>query len=722
MKLYEKLTSFQKNILDQQEQNFIEIDDYLNQVNWKIPSHLESNVKLKQLDIDGSLHIESNSTEDISLIFNPSASSTPFTIFEKFLPGERISVEFHGSTDGGMEEDLCIHLIQSNNQETVQKDVICLNNMQIIEINQTCEQLKLELTISSKGSYSIHQISITRIPEVVSKDFSGSVKNPFNYKFFPKNIKDLKVACIFDVFTMSCYEKDVQLIPITPENCLFVLEQTKPDILIVESAWKGNDGAWEYKIAEYNNYSNDALKSVIKWCNKQSIPTVFWNKEDPVHFDRFIKSASLFDVIFTTDANMITNYKKVVKHDQIFALPFSAQPILHNPIKIVDKRVDKICFAGSYYDNRHPERRTDMEEILDLSTEFGLAIYDRNYDPTKKGNSSLAFPERFRKNVIGKLPYSQIATAYKGYKVMLNVNSVKYSPTMFSRRIFEGLACGTPIVSTYSEGIRKIFKNLVIISKDHSLFKAEVEKLFSNELYYRSKSLEGIREVLLNHTYKDRIQTICEKSGIHIINKKTTINVVSIIESAEQFNKVLDYFNSQTWNEKKLIIFLRKFDGHLKLFNEYKQTENISCFIYSYMDQYQNIKQIIPSGYIAYMHPTNFYGENYLLDLALAIDYSQADIIGKSCYFKYNATSKVVDLQNKESEYEYVSNLNTYNSIINVNVLDGEDIVSVLSNLESNISLTNYFKKGSKLFSSDCYNFIEGLSEINSSVVSTVEI
>ncbi|NGY93841.1 glycosyltransferase family 1 protein [Bacillus megaterium] len=57
----------------------------------------------------------------------------------------------------------------------------------------------------------------------------------------------------------------------------------------------------------------------------------------------------------------------------------------------------------------------------------------------------------------------------KGYKVMLNVNSVKYSQLCFSRRVFEGLACGTPIISSYSEGVKRMFKDIVLISENKQI-------------------------------------------------------------------------------------------------------------------------------------------------------------------------------------------------------------------------------------------------------------
>ncbi|BDZ42873.1 hypothetical protein GCM10025865_21720 [Paraoerskovia sediminicola] len=47
------------------------------------------------------------------------------------------------------------------------------------------------------------------------------------------------------------------------------------------------------------------LRGITRWCRENDVPTVFWNKEDPVHFDLFVATAALFDVVFTTDVDSI---------------------------------------------------------------------------------------------------------------------------------------------------------------------------------------------------------------------------------------------------------------------------------------------------------------------------------------------------------------------------------------------------------------------------------
>ncbi|WP_371858334.1 glycosyltransferase, partial [Pseudomonas sp. FW215-L1] len=48
-------------------------------------------------------------------------------------------------------------------------------------------------------------------------------------------------------------------------------------------------------------------------------------------------------------------------------------------------------------------------------------------------------------------------SAYRSFKIFLNVNSVTSSPSMCARRIFEIAASGTAVVSTESAALRNFF-------------------------------------------------------------------------------------------------------------------------------------------------------------------------------------------------------------------------------------------------------------------------
>ena len=70
------------------------------------------------------------------------------------------------------------------------------------------------------------------------------------------------------------------------ESWWWLRNANKP-ILFVESAWNGYLDRWKFQIAAYPDYperNNDKLVRLIEKAKSKGIPTVFWNKEDSVHY------------------------------------------------------------------------------------------------------------------------------------------------------------------------------------------------------------------------------------------------------------------------------------------------------------------------------------------------------------------------------------------------------------------------------------------------------
>ncbi|MFL6633822.1 MAG: FkbM family methyltransferase, partial [Massilia sp.] len=138
----------------------------------------------------------------------------------------------------------------------------------------------------------------------------------------PRDLRHLKVACIMDEFTFGSYRSECDLFQLTPANWQTELESFKPELLFIESAWRGKDELWGSKVG----HNSQELQGIVAWCRQHGVPTVFWNKEDPVHFETFLSTAMLFDCVFTTDIDCIHRYKAALKHDNVFLLPFACQP------------------------------------------------------------------------------------------------------------------------------------------------------------------------------------------------------------------------------------------------------------------------------------------------------------------------------------------------------------------------------------------------------------
>jgi hypothetical protein len=85
---------------------------------------------------------------------------------------------------------------------------------------------------------------------------------------------------------------------------------------------------------------------------------------------------------------------------------------------------------------------------------------------------------------------------------------------MFARRVFELLASGTPVVSTPSRGMVETFPGLVDAVDSAAGAEAALDRLLSDGRYWDHRSREGIRSVMLNHTYAHRVAQIARTVGL----------------------------------------------------------------------------------------------------------------------------------------------------------------------------------------------------------------
>ena len=319
----------------------------------------------------------------------------------------------------------------------------------------------------------------------------------------------LKVALIADELTSSCLALECQIRNLTPLNYKFFLKFWKPDLLFVESAWQGLGNAWKYKIASYPDRperNNHALRRVVTYARDLGIPCLFWNKEDGVHFDRFILSASLFDFIFTVDENCVPRYRAVVgPHVPIAPLMFAAQPAIHSPSAkgYVHQRA---CFVGSYSWHVHDHRRKWQEILFAASSDVGLTVFDRN---SGRHSTNYRYPDLPWLEVRPSVHHTKTPQIYRDHMISLNVNTVEDSGTMFSRRLIEILACGGLAVTTPALSVSRYFKDYchIVCCEDDArqLFRRLKNGLSPCD---RQMTAAGAEYILKTHTWTHRLEEI----------------------------------------------------------------------------------------------------------------------------------------------------------------------------------------------------------------------
>ena len=329
----------------------------------------------------------------------------------------------------------------------------------------------------------------------------------------------MKICTIVDdlTYTSLSLEPDIQVCQLTKFNYRRKLTRIKPDFLLVESAWKGYKGKWKYGIADYPNHprrNNSLLQNVVCYAKELGIPTVFWNREDGVHFDRFINSAWFFDYIFTVDANCISKYKYYLGDQRpIHTLMFAIQPRIHyfNGFNFL---YNKANFVGSYSKHVHPGRRQWQNLFFQAASdcEFGVCVINRN---SKRLSKNYVYPRYSGLKVMPAVSYLQTADIYKNFLVSLNVNTVDKSPTMVSRRLVEILACGGLAVSNPSNAIDQYFNPYCYTVSNYD----EACQLFSRLKKGPDKEdLEmaraGAEYIRAHHTWRNRLQKIARTVGI----------------------------------------------------------------------------------------------------------------------------------------------------------------------------------------------------------------
>lgn len=327
----------------------------------------------------------------------------------------------------------------------------------------------------------------------------------------------LKTALIADELTSDSLAVETTVRYVTPLNYKMVLKLWKPDFLFVESAWKGHNNKWKFKVASYPDHpkrNNHKLQKVVKYAKKLGIPTVFWNKEDGIHFDRFIESAKLFDHIFTVDENCIPKYREVVGSDvTVNTLMFAVQSKFHN-FSGFNFKYYRANFVGSYSHHIHDKRRVWQEMVFDATSSSGLGVtvYDRN---SGRKSADYRYPEREGMEIKSSVAYDKTAQIYKDYLVSLNVNTIEDSETMFSRRLVEILACGGIAVTNPTPAVERYFKDYCHVVSNEEEALALFERLKDGPSKSDLRRAEaGAECVAREHTWTHRLEEICSVIGV----------------------------------------------------------------------------------------------------------------------------------------------------------------------------------------------------------------
>ncbi|WP_298886916.1 glycosyltransferase [uncultured Serinicoccus sp.] len=524
----------------------------------------------------------------------------------------------------------------------------------------------------------------------------------------------LRVGVIADEFTELCLRYEWTQVMLTPERWRAQLHAQPVDLLFVESAWNGNGGAWKYGLTG-SRAPITPLQDLVAHCQDLGLPTVFWNKEDPVHFEDFLGTAALFDHVFTTEAELIPEYRSRLGHDRVSALPFAAASWIHNPVRRRAGTQGDIAFGGMYYRHRFPERRAQLDLLLGAAVDVsptmdrGLEIFSR----FQQVDERYRFPATFEHRVVGELSYRQMLAAYRDYKVFLNVSSVPESTTMCPRRLFEISACATPVLSTPTPAIRELFgPEEMVTVEDPQEARWLLRALVRNDQWRQRMAHRAARTVLAEHTYRHRVDGLLEQVGLgeHRVGDDT-VSVVASTNRPGQLQHILAQVAAQVEVAPQLVLVTHGFDAPTDVADRARDL-GLACVLVPgsadlTLGECLNLAVDRADGdVVAKMDDDDLYGPHYLADQLRALDYSGAQVVGKQAHHMWLAESDCLLVRFPEREHRFTD------MVMGPTLTMRRDLAATMpfaarTRGEDTDLLRRVLLAGGRIYSSDRFNFVQ---------------
>lgn len=476
----------------------------------------------------------------------------------------------------------------------------------------------------------------------------------------------IRVGIIMDDFSARAFAHEWTVVELRPDTWPQQLRDEDLSFVVVESAWAGVSGLWKSRITSPNGPAQ-VFRELLDGCRASGIPSVFWNKEDPPHYEDFLPAARLFDHVFTTDANMVPRYQSDLGHSRVSVLPFAAQPRIHNPIRPRHGWHSRdIAFAGMYFAHKFPERREQMDYLLPAAIDAsegrspGFEIFSRQLGKEPQ----YQFPGLLGKHVVGSLSYSQMLTAYKAYKVFLNVNTVTESPSMCARRIFEITAAGATVLSTPSTAIAEFFpENEIPTVSTRSEAAHLLKALLANPDYAQRLVHKAQRRIWAGHTFADRANTIAAavRPDLAVSAAPPQISVLVSSFRPQQLDHVIAGVAAQQGVDIQLVYLAHGFEvDEVSLRHKCAQAGLSNVVVLqeprtTALGECLNILVAHADGWFATKwDDDDMYSPLYLLDQAHAMMYSEAEVVGKRAHYMHLAGPDATILRSPHLEHRFV--------------------------------------------------------------------
>lgn len=205
-----------------------------------------------------------------------------------------------------------------------------------------------------------------------------------------------------------------------------------------------------------------------------------------------------------------------------------------------------------------------------------------------------------------------------------------------------------------------MFGDLVITTDNGERARERLLSLTADESRTRRFRLAGLRKVMREHTYGERLRFVASRVwDCQVADDLPPITVLALASNQEALRSVLASFQRQTYANKVLLLVTSS-NGELPASVDTGSVRRIT----PEEAAQSRLSDLTPVGsFIAAFSSDDYHGSNYLLDLALATKYSKAAAIGKRTRYVSQANGAPV-LEHDGAQYRATNSLPARASLV----------------------------------------------------------
>ena len=458
------------------------------------------------------------------------------------------------------------------------------------------------------------------------------------------------------------------------------------------------------RLTSLNERGGDGLHELLAHCQAKGIPTALWGTEDPVRFEAFIEAARGFDHVFMVDARSLDGCRRALGHERVHALPLAAQPRLHNPLKRRRPPKPRIFFAGAWRGDAQRAGVGSPEAMLSAALGLGLLdIYDRR---TEREQSRVELPEPYRSAVKGRTP-GRATERYHDYTALLDVDEGG-AP---SRRVFEALACATPVITSAQGGTSATLDDAVIAVQDAAAVVAAIRRMIVEPEARDRQAHRGYRLVHTQHTYTHRAEELLVAIGRPaVLRAKPLVSLICVSSRPRFLDQALRNLTCQTYPEVEIVFVMNseEFDPQVvaERLAPLPRARCLAAGPGKTLAEGLNMALDVASGeFFAKMDDDDHYGPHYIADAVLAAEFSGADIIGKLSHYCYLESLDAMTVGFAGHEFKEVSLVHGATIMASRRVTEKVRFLPVRQGTDT-IFLKTCREQGFSILSADRFNFV----------------